>query len=428
MDNSGKITGRIWAGLVLLGFAGQLAWAVENQFYNTFVFDKITPDPKAISWMVAASAIIATLTTIFMGSFSDRLRTRWGRRKPLILSGYLLWGLFTALFPTAAFFKPVAMAVFMAIFIDCVMTFFGSTANDASLNAYLTDVTTAENRGRATGVLELVKWAAILLVYGGAGLIIQAFGYFAFFYVIGGIVLIFGLIGSFCIEEPDVRESPPVSYWAQIAGTFSHKSLTENREFFLVLIAVSLWGIAQNIFFPFLLIYLQHYIKVSTMESSVMVAVAIFVGGILMAYPLGLLADKWGRKKVAYVAIILELIGLILFSFAHSLVALMITGILWLTPTAAWDIATGAWSKDLFPEDKRGQFAGYFLIFMVMIPMILGPVTGGWFASEFGIPVVIDGKPGMVPGPQIFQVAGIVSLLAYLPLLAVGRKDVSGSD
>ncbi len=59
----------------------------------------------------------------------------------------------TALFPSAAFFKPVGLAIGMAILFDCVMTFFGSTANDAALNAYITDVTTNENRGRVMGVV-----------------------------------------------------------------------------------------------------------------------------------------------------------------------------------------------------------------------------------------------------------------------------------
>jgi len=49
----------------------------------------------------------------------------------------------------------------MAILFDCMMTFFGSTANDASLNAYITDVTTTENRGRVMGVVEILTWVAI---------------------------------------------------------------------------------------------------------------------------------------------------------------------------------------------------------------------------------------------------------------------------
>ena len=141
---------RTWTALILLGFAGQLAWAVENQYLNTFMYDKITPDPRPIYWMVAASAITATLTSILMGALSDRARTpclalsrrqdevdktrRWGRRHPFILLGYAAWAGFTAAFPTAAFFHPIALAVALAITFDCVVTFCGSSAIDASIS------------------------------------------------------------------------------------------------------------------------------------------------------------------------------------------------------------------------------------------------------------------------------------------------------
>src|SRR5512136_152901 len=162
MSTNPSLSRKTWAAIILLSFAGQLAWDVENQFFNTFMYNNITPDPRPISWMVAASAVVATLTTILMGTLSDRTRSRWGRRKPYILFGYLAWGITTALFPSASIFKPVGLAVFMAILIDCVMTFFGSTANDASLNAYTTDVTAVENRGRVIGVVEILTWVALL--------------------------------------------------------------------------------------------------------------------------------------------------------------------------------------------------------------------------------------------------------------------------
>ncbi len=417
------LPGKIWVAIILLAFSGQLAWGVENQFFNTYMFDKIKPDPRPISWMVAASAIAATLTTILMGTLSDRTRTRWGRRRPFILFGYLAWGVFTAAFPLAAFFRPVTLAIGMAILFDCVMTFFGSTANDAALNAYITDVTTKNNRGRVMGVVEILTWVAILIVYGGAGIIIQNLGYFAFFYIIGGLVFCLGLIGSFFIHEDKTLDKPSGTYWGQIADSFRWKNLVENRNFFLVLMGISLWAIAQNVFFPYLMIYLQHYIKLDTMSSTITIAVSILVGGIALAYPLGLLIDRWGRKPVALIAIAAEMIGLLLFSISRSVIPLVITGILWLMPMTAWTIATGTWSKDLFPEDKRGQFAGYYLFFWVMLPMILGPLTGGWLGTHFGIPTIIDGQAGFIPTPIIFQVAGVATLLAFIPLLwAKDRK------
>ncbi len=285
------------------------------------MYDKITPDPRPISWMVAASAVAATLTTIFMGTLSDRTRTRWGRRRPFILVGYLAWGIFTSAFPLAAFFRPVTLAIGMAILFDCVMTFFGSTANDAALNAYITDVTTNENRGRVMGVVEILTWVAILIVYGGAGMIIEKLGYYAFFYIIGGAVFILGLVGSFFLREDAIAAPPRISYWKQIEESFQWKNLAANRNFFLVLMGISLWAIAQNVFFPYLIIYLQHYIQLDTLSSTVTIAVSILVGGIALAYPLGLLIDRWGRKPVALLSIGAEMVGLILFSLSRNLVS-----------------------------------------------------------------------------------------------------------
>ena len=322
------------------------------------MYNNIIPDPRPISWMVAASAVTATLTTILMGTLSDRTRLSLGRRKPFILFGYLGWGIVTALYPSAAFFKPVGMAIFMAILLDCVMTFFGSTANDAALNAYVTDVTTVENRGRVMGVVQILTWVAILIVYGGAGPIIEGLGYYTFFYVIGGLVLLLGLLGSTFIHEELLTDKPEGTYWRQLKESFQWKNLTANREFFLVMIAVMLWQIAFNIFFPYIIIYLQHYLQLDITSSSIAIAVIIFIGGIMLAWPFGLLVDRWGRKPMALTAVAAEMVGLILFSLTKSLAPLIVTGILWLAPFTAWNIATSTWSKDLFPEDNAASLLG----------------------------------------------------------------------
>ena len=88
--SSGKITSRSWVVMAALALTGQIVWAVENSWFKTFVFDTITPDPRPVAWMVAASAITATLITLLMGTLSDRTRTCWGRRHPYILVGYVL--------------------------------------------------------------------------------------------------------------------------------------------------------------------------------------------------------------------------------------------------------------------------------------------------------------------------------------------------
>lgn len=136
-----KIGARNWIIIILLGLSGQIAWNVENSWFNTFVYDKITKSPSPIAWMTACSAVVATLTTIIMGTLSDRL----GKRKPFILIGYVLWGISTVAFSTVAFIKVIDVAVFMAVVLDSVMTFFGSTANDSNFNAWTTDISDKTN-------------------------------------------------------------------------------------------------------------------------------------------------------------------------------------------------------------------------------------------------------------------------------------------
>ncbi len=56
---------RIWTSLAVLSLAGQV-------------------------WMVAASAVVVTVTSIVIGAISGRARTRWGRRLPFVVGGYLV--------------------------------------------------------------------------------------------------------------------------------------------------------------------------------------------------------------------------------------------------------------------------------------------------------------------------------------------------
>ena len=419
---SKPITRLNWTAIILLAFSGQLAWGVENQYFNAFVYDNIIPDPRRISWMVAASAITATLTTILMGTLSDRTRSRWGKRKPFILIGYLAWGIFTAAFPSAALLKPVTLAVGVAILFDCIMTFFGSTANDAALNAYITDVSDRHNRGRVMGVVEIMTWVAVLIVYGASGLIIDAWGYYTFFYLIGGLVFVLGLAGGLMVREQPDPTPPTGSYWSQITDTFRLDNLRANRSLFLLLFTLTIYGIAEQIFFPYLIIYLNHYLKLPTLDASLLIFVCILVGGILLAYPFGLLADRIGRKRLALGAIAIKMIGLILFSLMKDVLPLVLTGVLWLAGMSAWMISTGAWTKDMYPQEKRGQFAGYFILFTVLFAMVPGPLLGGWLSSTYGIPTVIDGQAGFIPTPLIFQVAGFATLLAALPLLLIPER------
>ena len=116
------------------------------------------------------------------------------------------------------------------------------------------------------------------------------------------------------------------------------------------MIALTLFMLGINVFFSYLMIYLQHYVQLSIVDSSIVMGICILVGGIGAAYPIGLLVDRWGRRPVAILSVFLEAIGLVVFSLSQTVPMLIVSGILWLAPFAAWTIATTTWTRDLFPR------------------------------------------------------------------------------
>ena len=89
MEKTTKLGGKFWLALTIFSLMGQVAWVVENMYLNVFMYKTFNASASNISAMVAASAITATLTTVFMGALSDRI----GKRRLFICGGYILWGI-----------------------------------------------------------------------------------------------------------------------------------------------------------------------------------------------------------------------------------------------------------------------------------------------------------------------------------------------
>lgn len=419
-----KISNRNWIIMAALALIGQIAWAVENSWFNTFVYDTITPDPRPVAWMVAASAITATLTTLIMGTLSDRTRSRWGRRRPYIIIGYVLWGLSTILFPTVAYIKTTILAVIMVVLADSIMTFFGSTANDAAFNAWTTDIASSSTRGRVEGVLNLSLFLAQIVAMVAAGILIDNVGYFTFFYTLGGIVMVVGLIAGSLLRDvplPVEGEKPRIAFWAEFAQLFSLETLRKNKNLFILLLYIMISSIGMNVSFPYLIVYLQNYVGVTKTEYSI-IGGAVMVGSALLAVPFGLLADRWNKRLMIAIATIVSSLGGILLSLMVTLPTLALSGLLWQAFALAGSIASVAWLKDLLPEKERGKFLGIRMIFWIAIPMVIGPWIGSSLIQAYGIPTVLNGETGFVPVPIIFQVGSAIALLALIPLAFTRAK------
>jgi MFS family permease len=413
--------------MAALAITGQIAWAVENSWFNTFVYDTITPDPRPVAWMVAASAITATLTTLLMGTLSDRARTRWGRRRPFILFGYILWGLSTILFPTVAYIKLTSLAVIMVVLADSVMTFFGSTANDAAFNAWTADIAPSSQRGRVEGVLNLSVFIAQIVALVAAGILIDSIGYFIFFYALGGIVLVAGLVAGSLLQEPVRSDFPQVRppFWDEFKELFSLDMLRQNRQLFILLLFIMITSIGMQVSFPYMIVYLNNYVGVSKTEFSI-IGGAVMVGSAILAIPFGILADRWNKRAMMAIALVVSSLGGILLSLFKSLPLLALAGFLWQGFAVAVSVPSVALLKDLLPEQNRGKFLGIRMIFWIAIPMVIGPAIGSALIRAFGIPTTLNGEAGFIPVPIIFQVGSLVALLGLIPLFFL-RKSNAGN-
>ena len=65
-----KFSRSSWAVLIIFGLIGQIAWSVENMFFNMFVFYDIAPDLDTVTLMVQLSGVAATVVTLIAGTLS----------------------------------------------------------------------------------------------------------------------------------------------------------------------------------------------------------------------------------------------------------------------------------------------------------------------------------------------------------------------
>ena len=252
-----KLSPRFWSVLTLVGLIGQVAWVVEHMYFNVFIYNMFRASAADISLMVAASAVSATLTTVFMGALSDRI----GKRKLFICGGYILWGLsifsfmllrtdiLGALFPMTV--SAATLGVTLTIILDCVMTFFGSTANDAAFNAWLTDATDSTNRGAVEGINAMMPLVAILVVFGGFMFfdLSVSSSWTLIFGIIGAVVTVIGVLGLFLIKDPAITPTK-TGYFANIFYGFRPSTIKQNPLLYLMLIGFAVFNISIQIFMP----------------------------------------------------------------------------------------------------------------------------------------------------------------------------------
>lgn len=405
---------------MLIGLVGQLAWTVENMYLNVFVYETITDDPTVIAVLVAASAITAALTTMVVGAWSDRV----GRRRPFITSGYVLWGLATAAFglitvdPSSA--GAVAAAVAAVIALDCLMTVFGSTANDAAYQAWVTDVTTPAIRGRVDSVVQVLPLVAMLIVFVALDPLTKDGHWLAFFGTVGAAVLVVGVASHFLVTDvPHTPAAPQESYLAAVVSGLRPTAVRRNPLLYLTLAVWAVWGISTQVFMPFLLIYLDHYLHLA---AYALVLGGALIGASVLTILSGRLIDRFGKARSLLPAMAINLVGLLAFVPSRSSLTTLVTGTVLMTGFMLTVACLAAISRDLTPDGQAGHVQGLRMIFAILLPMVIGPFIGAAVIAGNNERYVDLGVSRVVPTPAVFVASAVVLVLAAVPAFMLRRR------
>ena len=417
-----KISARLWLTLILIGLVGQFAWTIENMYFNVFLYNTISTDPRYISAMVGWSAAAATLTTLLMGALSDRV----GKRKLFICGGYILWGLSTAAFglisvENAARLFPAhaaAAAAMMVVVLDCVMTFFGSTANDAAFNAYITDAVDADNRGKTEAVLAILPLISMLVIFGLFDGMTQRGEWKRFFAIFGGLVTLTGVIGCFLIPEPRLspRREP---YLKNLIYGLRPDVVRANPKLYLSFAAFCAFSVAVQVFFPYLIIYIQNYLKID--GYAIVLGVVLIVASLVSVLSGGVI-DRVGKLRFVLPAAAVMLAGLLGMFFVRGMMGVILAGCVMMSGYMLVSAVLSGEIRDFTPDGMAGLFQGIRMIFGVLLPMILGPSIGAAVIRGSDSTYVELGVTKTVPTPQIFLAAAVVLLLIIPPVLALKKR------
>lgn len=450
-NSNGKLSMRIWLAVLLFMLVGSVASNVENMYLSIFINNTVYEDgamgssitlTDAVNLIVSLSAVVSGVAAFIMGTLSEKMKNR----KIFISFGYIAWGIVAIIFGaikkenvsklfgisnTAEIITTTAIAV---VAFSLILAFLRSTSNDSVFNAWLTDITTPETTAIVETfftVMGFVATGIITFLVSKAQSGKTSYGTIFVFFGIAAIVS--GFLALVLIQNPKKFEDSTVnqeqsSYISDLFYGFRPNVVKENSKLYLMLASGCLFNSAFQVFFPYLFIYLDSVVIPANkgvdllspvfIVCSIITVEAVFVGIIL-------LMKVYGKNKAfSFIpSVLFFVIGLFILSSTTHILGIVIGLAPTLVGYAVIMIQFGATVRDNIPQDRVGLFQGIRMIFLVFIPMIVGPTLGNIAAKNSDVTYMENGAEKVLPTEAMFLYAAIVAALIFIPMLAFLKKD-----
>src|SRR6202158_1017645 len=282
-----------------------------------------------------------------VGALSDRIWTRFGRRRPFIATGILLSAVFFLVGSAAtASLAPLALAIFL-------FSIFFNAAIDPYA-ALLADITPLHQRSFLSGLsqgIQLLGQVAFLLL-----LVVLTENKTAPPWTYWAVAAL--LVGTFAVTVAGIHERQEIAARAGHVslGTYLKVALSHTQALrFLGALFVFFFGFSAVI--PFLTLFLTQDIHLTDQVAIGLAALSLLVTAVT-AVVWGRVADRWSQKRVLAVGwatlVLAAFGGTVIRELPETIVVVVLAGIGNGAQTAvSWPLLTA-----LIDPDETGIFAG----------------------------------------------------------------------
>jgi DHA1 family tetracycline resistance protein-like MFS transporter len=331
---------------------------------------KLNASPARIGLLFAAYSVTQLLFSPVLGWLSDRV----GRRPVMLVS---ILGNVAAhlMFATAGSFALLVLARALA----------GVAASNYSIaQAWMADVTTAENRSKAMGLVGAAFGIGFVVGPGlGSILALTPMGAPAVPYAAAALSGLNFLLALVWLPEslpPEVRKRRQARPWIDPAGFLRMWDNGSLRGlmllFFLVMFCFSLFEATLALYCHRLLGFDEH--RTSLLFVYVGIVLAVVQGGLL-----GRLIRAFGERRLILGGIALMAVGLTALPLYPSVALVMVSLLILAVGSGVHNPSvTGLLSK-LADDDSQGSTIG-FSRSSGALARIFGPVTGTWIFGRAG--------------------------------------------
>jgi MFS family permease len=353
---------------------------------------------EVMGYLEFGAALVAILVQPTVGTISDYLETRWGRRKPFIAIGALLDVVF--IYSVATSQSLLALAVFL------LLLQFSSNFAQGPFQGYVPDLVPERQVNAASGLIGLMRMLGVI-----SGAAIVATGAGSGDYVTPLVALGFLELGLAAATVVLVREGPVARpragrSWLSIASEAWGMDALRERGFVYMTLTRLLFLMGPSVFVNLSLYYIRDSLGQSGTDLQTWLTIgtaAIALGTALGTLPGAWLASRIGRKNVVWIATALAAAGIVLIARAETpveaLPGLVIMGL----GTGAYFAVDWALMTSTIPKVASGRYMGLGNI----ANSIAGPlsiVIGGRVLDE------VTRTGGLDAGPRAATLTGILFL------------------